>query len=89
MAKKAKKMLHARKLMKKLDKERADLKRDRFPNDRLCSVKGCLGKSRTKGWCAAHYEKRRRLEASKRLPASWKDFAKPGTVKDVHVRKAA
>lgn len=48
-----------------------------------CAIIGCGNPNRTKGYCAAHYQKLRMLEKTKRRPASWKDYAKPGTVADL------
>ncbi|WP_244238922.1 cell wall protein [Corallococcus carmarthensis] len=50
---------------------------------RVCAIKGCGKPSRTKGYCAAHYQKLRNLEKTKRRPADWVDDAKPNTVEDV------
>src|SRR5437762_2434706 len=33
-------------------------------NDRLCALMGCRNPSRSKGYCAAHYQKYRSLERS-------------------------
>jgi hypothetical protein len=52
-------------------------------NDRPCAIIGCKKKSRTKGYCSAHYQKLRMLVRTKRLPADWVDFAAPKSVKDV------
>ncbi len=52
-------------------------------NDRGCALIGCKRPARSKGYCAAHYQKYRSLDRTGRLPADWKDFAPPGSVKDV------
>lgn len=52
-------------------------------NDRGCAIKGCRNSSRTKGYCAAHYQKLRMLARTKRRPSSWSDYAPPGSVSDV------
>ena len=52
-------------------------------NDRPCAIIGCKRPSRTKGYCAAHYQKLRMLDRTKRLPDAWKDFAAPNSVEDV------
>jgi len=50
---------------------------------RACAVIGCGRPSRTKGYCAAHYQKLRMLIRTKRRPAAWSDFAGPNSVKDL------
>jgi hypothetical protein len=52
-------------------------------NDRPCAIIGCKRPSRTKGYCAAHYQKLRMLARTNRLPAGWKDFAEANSVEDV------
>jgi len=52
-------------------------------NDRACAIIGCKRPSRTKGYCAAHYQKLRMLARTNRLPAGWTDFAAPNSVEDV------
>jgi len=52
-------------------------------NDRGCAIKGCRNPSRTKGYCAAHYQKLRMLARTNRRPSSWADYAPPGSVNDV------
>jgi hypothetical protein len=52
-------------------------------NDRACALIGCKRPSRSKGYCAAHYQKFRSLERTGRLPSDWKEFAPPNSVKDV------
>ena len=51
---------------------------------RGCAVIGCKRSARSKGYCSAHYQKRRNL-LKKRHPAaaSWKDNAPPNSVEDV------
>lgn len=52
-------------------------------NDRGCALIGCKRPARSKGYCAAHYQKYRSLARTGRLPSDWKDFAPPASVKDV------
>ncbi|MFL5322487.1 MAG: cell wall protein [Myxococcaceae bacterium] len=52
-------------------------------NNRPCAIIGCHRPSRTKGYCAAHYQKLRNLAKTNRLPSDWKDFADPHSVKDL------
>ncbi len=52
-------------------------------NDRGCAIKGCHNPSRTKGYCAAHYQKLRMLARTNRRPASWADYAPTNSVTDV------
>jgi hypothetical protein len=52
-------------------------------NDRGCALIGCKRPARSKGYCAAHYQKLRALQRTGRLPADWKDFAAPNSVKDL------
>jgi hypothetical protein len=56
---------------------------DNGANDRGCALQGCKRPARSKGFCAAHYQKYRNLEATGRLPSDWKPFASPGSVKDI------
>ena len=51
--------------------------------ERGCGVEGCPRASRTKGYCAAHYQKLRLLIRTHRRPADWIDFPAPATVKEV------
>ncbi len=55
----------------------------RGSNDRGCALQGCKRPARSKGYCAAHYQKFRMLARTHRLPADWTEHAAPGTVKDV------
>jgi hypothetical protein len=50
---------------------------------RECAIIGCGSPSRTKGYCAAHYQKLRMLTKTNRRPASWKDYAEPNSVEDI------
>jgi hypothetical protein len=52
-------------------------------NDRGCALIGCKRPARSKGYCAAHYQKFRALQRTGRLPSDWKDFAPPNSVKDI------
>lgn len=61
-------------------------RRSRAPNgenDRPCALQGCKRPSRSKGYCAAHYQKYRNLSKTGRLPADWVPFAAPGSVSDL------
>jgi len=55
----------------------------RGSNDRGCALQGCKRPARSKGYCAAHYQKFRMLARTHRLPSDWVDHAAPGSVKDV------
>jgi hypothetical protein len=55
----------------------------RATNDRPCAIIGCRRDSRTKGYCAAHYQKLRMLIRTHRLPGDWKEFAPAQSVEDV------
>jgi hypothetical protein len=55
----------------------------RGSTDRGCAITGCKRPARSKGYCAAHYQKFRMLTRTKRLPADWVAHASPGTVKDL------
>ncbi len=48
-----------------------------------CAVVDCPRPARTKGYCASHYQKRRNLQKTKRLPADWTENPKPHSVVDV------
>jgi hypothetical protein len=48
-----------------------------------CAIIGCSRPARSKGYCAAHYQKFRNLTKSNRLPSDWADPAKPQSVKDI------
>lgn len=50
---------------------------------RECAIKNCGKPSRTKGYCAAHYQKLRMLEKTNRRPSAWKDYAEPNSVEDI------
>jgi hypothetical protein len=50
---------------------------------RGCAIRGCRRPARTKGYCAAHYQKLRMLTRTNRRPAPWVDFAPAGSVEDV------
>lgn len=58
-------------------------KRTRSSSDRGCAIVGCKRPARSKGYCAAHYQKYRMLTRTKRLPSDWVDNADPGTVRDM------
>ncbi|WP_257461957.1 cell wall protein [Archangium lipolyticum] len=50
---------------------------------RDCAIIGCGKPSRTKGYCAAHYQKLRMLEKTNRRPSAWVDYAEPNSVEDL------
>ncbi|HEX8821084.1 MAG TPA: cell wall protein [Archangium sp.] len=50
---------------------------------RECAIGGCGKPSRTKGYCAAHYQKLRMLEKTGRRPSAWVDYAEPNSVDDI------
>lgn len=47
-----------------------------------CPISGCTRESYWRGYCFAHYCKRRRFMADVILPASWVENAPPGSVPD-------
>ena len=52
-------------------------------NDRPCALIGCKRDARSKGYCAAHYQKLRNLARTNRLPSDWKEYAPANSVADV------
>jgi hypothetical protein len=50
---------------------------------RTCAIEECGKPARSKGFCAAHYQKFRMLERTGRLPSDWVADAAPGSVKNV------
>lgn len=50
---------------------------------RECAVEDCGRPARSKGYCAAHYQKYRMLDRTGRLPPDWVADAPPGTVKNI------
>ena len=52
-------------------------------SDRQCALIGCKRPARSKGYCAAHYQKYRMLSRSGRLPPGWVDDAAAQTVENV------
>ncbi|MBZ4399059.1 cell wall protein [Myxococcus sp. MISCRS1] len=50
---------------------------------RACAIVGCGKPSRTKGYCAAHYQKLRMLEKTNRRPSAWVDYAPADSVEDI------
>jgi|GEM_PF-599592 len=48
-----------------------------------CAVIGCKRPARSKGYCSAHYQKRRMLERTRRLPSDWVENAAPQSAKDL------
>ena len=57
--------------------------RPRSGGGSACAIIGCRRPSRSKGYCAAHYQKQRMLTKTHRLPADWVDGAAPQSVKDI------
>jgi len=63
---------------------RGGRRRGRPPGDkRPCALIGCKRPARSKGYCAAHYQKLRMLARTHRLPSDWTEHAAPNSVKDV------
>ncbi|SEK93349.1 hypothetical protein SAMN05444354_103105 [Stigmatella aurantiaca] len=61
-------------------------RRGRKPSEdgaRECAIRGCGSPSRTKGYCAAHYQKLRMLTKTNRRPNAWVDYAPANSVEDV------
>jgi hypothetical protein len=58
-------------------------KQSRSGTERGCAIAGCRRPARSKGYCAAHYQKYRMLSRTKRLPSDWIEHPSPGTVKDL------
>lgn len=56
---------------------------DSSSQSRACAIEGCSRPARSKGYCAAHYQKFRMLERTNRLPDDWVANAPAGTVKNV------
>lgn len=50
---------------------------------RACALQGCGRPARSKGYCAAHYQKYRMLDRTGRLPPDWIADAAPGSVKNL------
>jgi hypothetical protein len=50
---------------------------------RVCALEDCGRPARSKGYCAAHYQKFRMLERTGRLPGDWKPYAAEGSVKNL------
>ena len=48
-----------------------------------CAVQGCGRPARSKGYCAAHYQKFRMLDRTGRLPSDWVADAAPNSVKNI------
>ncbi len=49
----------------------------------LCAVINCGRPARSKGYCAAHYQKYRMLDRTGRLPSDWVADATPNSVKNL------
>lgn len=49
----------------------------------LCAVIDCGRPARSKGYCAAHYQKFRMLQKTDRLPSDWKEYASPNSVENI------
>ncbi|MCL2012986.1 MAG: cell wall protein [Cystobacterineae bacterium] len=52
-------------------------------NGRNCAIITCHRAARSKGYCAAHYQKFRMLARTGRLPSSWVEHASPSSIEDV------
>lgn len=50
---------------------------------RACAVIGCGRDARSKGYCAAHYQKYRMLDRTGRLPPGWVADAAPNSVENI------
>jgi len=50
---------------------------------RACSIVGCKRPVKSRGFCAAHYQKWHKLSGTGKLPAEWKPDAAPHSIKDV------
>src|SRR3954467_14304879 len=50
---------------------------------RECAVIGCGRPARSKGYCAAHYQKFRMLDRTGRLPSDWVADASPSSVRNI------
>ena len=50
---------------------------------RECAVIDCGRPARSKGYCAAHYQKFRMLDRTGRLPSDWVADASPNSVKNI------
>lgn len=48
-----------------------------------CAVIGCGRAARSKGYCAAHYQKFRMLDRTGRLPSDWVADADPSSVRNI------
>jgi len=57
------------------------------PTNRACPIIGCARPSRSRAYCAGHYQKRRSLELKHRRPETWIDYAAPQSLKDVVPRR--
>lgn len=57
--------------------------RGRTGHVHTCAIIGCDREERSKGYCSAHYQKRRMLARTKRLPSAWVENAKPQSVQNV------
>lgn len=51
--------------------------------ERGCAVVGCVRPHRSRGYCGAHYQQRRLMEGSHRLPPEWVEDAAPQSVQPV------
>ena len=52
-------------------------------DNRICALIGCGRNARSKGYCAAHYQKFRMLQKTGRLPSDWKEHAPPNSVANI------
>lgn len=70
--------------LEKLIRAKISKKPVRVQVRRKCSVHGCKGLNRAKGFCPNHYLKFRTLEAKGSAEAlGWKTYAKPGTIRNL------
>jgi hypothetical protein len=53
----------------------------------FCAIKGCGRLARSKGFCAAHYQKFRMLEKTNRLPPDWVADAAPNSIENIMLPK--
>lgn len=50
---------------------------------RGCALEDCKRPARSKGYCAAHYQKFHMLQKTGRLPSDWTENAEPNSVKNI------
>ncbi len=54
---------------------------------RPCAIMSCKDNARAKGFCATHYAKYHKLEATKRLPETWVAYAAPHSIQDIQLHR--